>query len=1106
MTSPHPEHESRPLVPLASLLDTSLSDPFGLCPLRPTEVTSLRKLASLWNRIVEQFLPLAERNRERLGPIYDRLNADGFVSHKPFLAEWPLLALTSQTLREKGSPDAGEVRNLLNGLHESALLASLLGSFGIGPFTSRAFSKVEAALTPESSLPAYAARFYRHRLTIDALNNVLRDADIPIVLPDASNKSSLADIRSALARFIPNAPQHSKEQLLVEAACHQATRSLSGKILIATGEGHVMYLTGRLTRSLSGLPRGYVVNLGRGLGDSTLSAHSHDARIIVAPMRHLASIPPTEISQILLYSPLSVGDLRLELVTRNSLNALRSAFPNIPLHVLRTSSEEFEVDRIIYERALASTVRQESEVRGHESSPRMSGSAAVPPPSSGNFKRGSTIEVTLPKTQQGTLFDSTALDALVPPPQPSHARPLPTVDPGSLPTTSEELNARLGISLIKPALVPRPDQLQRLFEMLQEPSFQWLIKANTGFGKTALASIIMATRLGHSSLTPAECRRGFRIAYVTPNVDLCSQAKAEFLRFLDLSSAEIGILHGKVPLRERGEIMSDLSTKIIVSTPETLLKTVPHLDSHLGYDSFALMVVDEFQSAEGEHPMARLVRTAREAGVPILPQSGTPARDEQDLAEKRALLPLHGALVPETLQPLKNHDLLSSFLEPQLTRLADDLATFSYTPYLSTRQHIKNAEHLIKQLIGAEPPMLFESELTIGRRPHIESFDHPSSRLFKKLKAQTLELRSKLKEIESGFRDRGEPLSEIARNARTRLNLASINIARMSSITSRSSLLTHAGAYAFLHDFAVTWISRYLESPRREGAFPAFQDFFRDPEFRGVVRAVAEGTPFVHLLQSPTCREALEKAFAIPADRVPASPAHRRALFLNLAMDDMSRRALLDHPKERRLFDRIEELHRQGQARGLIIFAEPRHLTKFLALRLQHRFAAKGLRVAFVTGEGDGFADRLAHHLHAQKEGFTPLRSSTLGSWEDIRAAFQRSPTEPGDRVDIIVATSRLSVGHNLSAAAEAHIYTMHADAQKLIQQIGRVGRPDGNDFFGRVGQCFYHVTRNTSEWYLFLSAIRKYKWMRDSLVTSESWEGSSDSQVATRGESARDA
>jgi hypothetical protein len=160
------------LVPLASLLDTSLSDPFGLCPLRPTEVTSLRKLASLWNRIVEQFLPLAERNRERLGPIFERLNADGFVSHKPFLAEWPLLALTSQTLREKGSPDAGEVRNLLNGLHESALLASLLGSFGIGPFTSRAFSKVEAALTPESSLPAYAARFYRHRLTIDALSRI----------------------------------------------------------------------------------------------------------------------------------------------------------------------------------------------------------------------------------------------------------------------------------------------------------------------------------------------------------------------------------------------------------------------------------------------------------------------------------------------------------------------------------------------------------------------------------------------------------------------------------------------------------------------------------------------------------------------------------------------------------------------------------------------------------------------------------------------------------------------------------------------------------------------------------------------------------------------
>ncbi len=74
----------------------------------------------------------------------------------------------------------------------------------------------------------------------------------------------------------------------------------------------------------------------------------------------------------------------------------------------------------------------------------------------------------------------------------------------------------------------------------------------------------------------------------------------------------------------------------------------------------------------------------------------------------------------------------------------------------------------------------------------------------------------------------------------------------------------------------------------------------------------------------------------------------------------------------------------------------------------------------------------------------------------------------------------------------------MHADAQKLIQQIGRVGRPDGEDFFGRVGQCFYHVTRNTPEWYLFKSAIKKYNWMKNALTSSESWEDARSSSDTT--------
>jgi ERCC4-related helicase len=78
----------------------------------------------------------------------------------------------------------------------------------------------------------------------------------------------------------------------------------------------------------------------------------------------------------------------------------------------------------------------------------------------------------------------------------------------------------------------------------------------------------------------------------------------------------------------------------------------------------------------------------------------------------------------------------------------------------------------------------------------------------------------------------------------------------------------------------------------------------------------------------------------------------------------------------------------------------------------------------------------------------------------------------------------------------------MHADAQKLIQQVGRVGRPDGENFFGRVGQCFYHVTRNTSEWHLFQSAIKKYQWMRTALAVSETWPEPGANEAASASES----
>jgi len=214
-------------------------------------------------------------------------------------------------------------------------------------------------------------------------------------------------------------------------------------------------------------------------------------------------------------------------------------------------------------------------------------------------------------------------------------------------------------------------------------------------------------------------------------------------------------------------------------------------------------------------------------------------------------------------------------------------------------------------------------------------------------------------------------------------------------------------------------------------------------------------------------------------------------------MNEMAQAASVENEKESNLFERIEELRHRDQARGILIFAEPKHFTRYLALRLHYRFKAHGIRTAFVTGDGDGFADHLADHYSSLKTIPIDNVPSPIVPFERVRSAFQSGMREGDERVDIIVATSKLAVGHNLSAASEVHIYTMHADAQKLLQEIGRVGRPDGSNFFDRVGQCFYHVNTDTPEWYLFRSAIKKYSWIRDTLTQSERWSEGRTQQLS---------
>lgn len=1100
MASPNHQQAAAQLS-LPSLLETSTADRFGACRLSPAQQAGLEKLGSLWGKILAQLSPIISRNSTALGPLRGTMLRGTFGEEQPFLANWPALAQGAQRLREGKSQDAKEARELLNGLHETALLASLLGSYGTGPFVAHASANIAKAFSGAGELPSFAKRLYQHALPLLAVNAQLRECGID----ELSAEALAAGLQKEQARLLEGfaksrAPLHSKEQVLVEEALSilSADPPLDSALLVATAPSHAPLLAGRLSAALRGAPAGFVQVVGAALGDLRSTVGDTEPKVLVVSA---LEIPPiqTPVSRVLIYSPLLLNGSRMLCLSRPAMEGLATAFPSASVEVLRTSSASFQVDRALYEQC-APSMRLPS-LPG-PAAPPPSPSAAGPrapspqqhasttPPAA--RQRSASIAITLPKTTQGTLFAPAemAAEPALSLPSAAQGRPFPLIDPATLPKSVEELNARLGITMIKPALIPRADQLEELFRLLELPSMQYLLKAETGFGKTVMASLLMGVRFGNSPLTPQECRRGFRVAYVTPNVNLCAQAKREFLLFLNLEDSEVAILHGKVSPQKRAQIIEDQQLKILVCTPEAFLRTIAAASREAGHDSLAFMVLDEFQTAEGDHPMARLAREARAAGVPIFPQSGTPARNAQDLARKQALVPMRGALVPRTMRPLKTHELLPASLPARVLRLAAELNTFSFIPYVTAREQLKNAEDAIKQATGAAPPTLFPSRIRLTRKPHIESFGPRSSQSFKKLKADSLRLRTQLNALRSALAERGEQLSDTAKQARTDLHLASVNIGRMSSLVSRASLLSYLGSFAFLHNVAATWMAHYLDSPRRRGAFPASRDFFLKPEFRSVFRAVAEGTPYIHLLQSPTTREALQAAFGMDLSAIPDDAAQRRALFLSLALQEMSSRAEPGHPKEESLFARIEDLIQRDEARGILVFAEPRHVAKYLALKIQARFGSRGIRSAFVTGEGDAIAERYGPYLQSLRSGPRNAPRRTLGSWEEIREEFQRPQGSEGPRINIIVATSKLAVGTNLSAAEEAHIYTMHADAQKLIQMVGRVGRPDGDNFFDRVGRCFYHVTRNTPEWFLFKSAIRKYQWIRDTLSSSADWGG----------------
>jgi ERCC4-related helicase len=1073
---------------LSSLEESSLlTTPGKTFPLTDTQTASVQKLASLWSTISRQAALLLTRNEHLLTTVPPEQRSELLGMHAAFVAPWSLYSCATKALREAKSNDLEEARTLLNGLHELTVAASLLASYGTPSFILRTYQHVLALADPSQKLHAHIKRLYKHPLTVDALNIQLSSiGGSPISISSLPTNS---DAQHALARLSNESllvkHAHAKEEHLIERIQSLATTSHSStqRLVIITSPDEVELLTSRLHLKSSPSVRDSLA----AISDASLP-HTARAPALVCAPQHAHLVATQAPTSIVVYSPLFIESSKINTLSLTAVSQLKTFFPQGTLSVLTTSAETFSLDELVTE-----TLSSHTPLAAVTLPARPGSSTSTTPPliSTHVRTRPASITVDIPRPKEGSLFDQATLDSLKPPPPSQPPRkPLPQIDPTTLPKTVSQLNAQLGITTIKDALILREDQVQELLRMLAADSFDWLYKSPTGSGKTAFASLTIATRLGNSPSTPQSCQRGYRVAYVTPNVDLCLQAKNEFLRFIDVTSEDIAILNGKTPLTQRRAFITHESNKILVGTPGTLRTTLTNAPTGRGYDSLAFMIVDEFQTAEGDHDMARIIREATAAKVPVLVLSGTPVRDEEDQREKRELLPhLQGALVPHIPQPLKNHALVPSRVTPQLLTLIQEIGQFAHGPYIDAREQLLNGRSFFNQAEGRETKTLFDNRQKLKRKPHIVSFSPPTADRISELKAELDALRSDIKTAIQPRRDAGIPVGELLQRAATESANASLNLGRMGSINAALAPLSSGGRFPFLFDFSESWFPHVLESRKRGSNLPLYQTFIKSPDYRGIVRHIAAETPFYHLLQATSGRDALQRAFGLPDHQIPLTPKARQSLFLSLAAREMSLRVEAENEKELNLFEHIEERLANTEARGILIFAEPRYLTRYLALRLHHRFQGRGVGVAFVTGEGDGFAGDLAQSLDAlHANPNTPQRKFT-SSFADVRAAFQAPSESTHRRADIIVATSRLAVGHDLSAAAEAHLYTMHADAQRLLQTIGRAGRPKGDNFFGRVGQCYYHVTQNTFERYLFLSAIKKYSWMRNSLTTSESWQ-----------------
>ncbi len=246
-------------------------------------------------------------------------------------------------------------------------------------------------------------------------------------------------------------------------------------------------------------------------------------------------------------------------------------------------------------------------------------------------KRGSPPAATAMTAQETQVFQQSPLDLQFSPASQTYKNMYGEERPW--PVSIPDLINEFGIKFIK-----KDDRggyrLRFNFEQIKfacaflssSQSFQR--KAPTGKGKTVEAVLAIAALLSQPIYR--------RALVVVPTDGLKDQWQRRLNQFLDLPNSMILQMHASTKAPDRAKLLTDLKNRIIITTPDLLLRYTTPGDSSRGEgleQLFDLAILDESHLMRGDHPLNLLSQQLRIKNLRTLYLSATPKRTKVALRD-----------------------------------------------------------------------------------------------------------------------------------------------------------------------------------------------------------------------------------------------------------------------------------------------------------------------------------------------------------------------------------------------------------------------------------------------------------------------------------------